>query len=144
MKPRVTIIGLGRLGTSIGLSLKKTGAELEIIGHDKQRDAMSAAQKLGAIDKSEWNLYNASEGAGLILLTMPLGGVLENMNLLKDDVAPGVIITDTASVKMPVIEASRGFKSGVHFIGGHPVFRPSIEGTLPSAQPSADLFQNAA
>jgi prephenate dehydrogenase len=144
MKPRVTIIGLGQLGTSIGLSLKKTGAELEIIGHDKQRDAISAAQKLGAIDKGEWNLYNATEGAGLILLTMPLGGVLENMNLLKDDVAPGVIITDTASVKMPVIQAARAFKPGVHFIGGHPVFRPSLDGTVPSTEPSADLFQNAA
>ena len=37
MKPRLTIIGLGRLGTSIGLALKKTGAELEIVGHDKDR-----------------------------------------------------------------------------------------------------------
>lgn len=141
MKPRLTIIGLGKLGASIGLALKKTDAELEIVGHDKDRQAITAAQKLGAVDKGEWNLYNACEGAGLIVLAMPLVGVLENINLLKDDVPPGVIVTDTCSVKMPVLAAASAFKPGVHFIGGNPVFRPTPEGA-PSDQPNPDLFQN--
>jgi prephenate dehydrogenase len=143
MKPRLTIIGLGRLGTSIGLALKKTGAELEIVGNDKSRDALNVAQKAGAIDKVEWNLFNAVDGSGLIVLSMPLAGVIENINLLKDDIAPGVIVTDTASVKMPVLQASKVFKPGVHFIGGDPVFRPSLDGIMPGNAASADLFQNA-
>lgn len=143
MKPRLTIIGLGRIGTSIGLALKKTGAELEIVGHDKNRDAVSAAQKLGAVDRSEWNLYNSVEGAGLIVLSMPLAGVLENINLLRNDVPPGVIVTDTASVKAPVLDAAKAFDPRVHYIGGDPVFRPTPDGTLGSAGASADLFQNA-
>lgn len=143
MKPKLTIIGLGRLGLSLGLALKKTGAELEIVGHDKRREAVSAAQKLGAVDKGEWNLYNATEGAGLIVLAMPLAGVIENINLLKDDVAPGVIVTDTASVKAPVIQAAQVFKPGVHFIGGNPVFRPSPDGVMPGGDANADIFQNA-
>ncbi len=142
MKPRLTIIGLGRLGTSIGLALKKSGAELEIVGHDKSREAIGHAQKAGAIDKGEWNLYNACEGAGLIVLSMPLAGVLENINLLREDVAPGVIVTDTASVKMPVLEAAKVFKPGVHFIGGDPVFRPTRNDTPLETDASADLFQN--
>lgn len=143
MKPRLTLIGLGRLGTSIGLALKKTGAELEIVGHDKNRQAITEAQKAGAVDKGEWNLYNACEGAGLIVLSMPLAGVLENLKLLQNDVAPGVIVTDTASVKMPVVEAAQALKSGAHFIGGSPVFRPLRDGTMPNSNASADLFQNA-
>lgn len=143
MKPRLTIIGLGRLGTSIGLALKKTGAELEIVGHDKARETLAAAQKSGAVDKIEWNLYNAVEGAGLIVLAMPLAGVLENIDLLKGDVAPGVIVTDTASVKLPVLQAARVFKTGVHFIGGNPIFRPTLDGTAATGAASADLFQNA-
>lgn len=143
MKPRLTIIGLGRLGRSIGLALKKTGAELEIVGHDKDRETLGAAQKSGAVDKGEWNLYNACEGAGLIVLSLPLAGVLENINLLKDDVAPGVIVTDTASVKMPVLQAAQVFKPGVHFIGGDPVFRPKVDGTMPDGDANAELFQNA-
>ncbi len=143
MKPRLTLIGLGRIGTSIGLALKKSGADLELVGHDKNREAGSAAQKLGAVDKTEWNLYNSIDGAGLILLTMPLGGVLETIELIKDDVAPGVIVTDTASVKGPVVQAAEAFKPGVHFIGGHPVFRPSLDGAMSETAPSADLFHNA-
>ncbi len=143
MKPRLSIIGLGRLGTSIGLALKKTGAELEIVGHDKNRDAMNAAQKTGAVDRGEWNLYNSVDGAGLIVLSMPLAGVLETINLLRNDVSPGVIVTDTTSVKMPVLEAAKAFDPRVHFIGGNPVFRPTPEGTMPDAEANADLFQNA-
>lgn len=142
MKPRLTIIGLGRLGTSIGLALKKTGADLEIVGNDKNRQAITAAQKANALDKGEWNLFNACEGAGLIILAMPVAGVLENIDLLKDDVAPGVIVTDTASVKVPVIQAAQVFKPGVHFIGGHPVFRPAFDGGASGADTSVDIFQN--
>lgn len=143
MKPRLTIIGLGRLGTSIGLALKKTGADLELVGHDKSRQAINEAQKAGAVDKSEWNLYNACEGAGLIVLAMPLAGVLETIELLKKDVPPGVIVTDTASVKMSVLKAAQVFPQGVHFIGGNPIFRPLLDGTLTSQEANADLFQNA-
>ncbi|MCG3139655.1 MAG: Cyclohexadienyl dehydrogenase [Anaerolineae bacterium] len=143
MKPRITIIGLGRLGASIGLALKKSGAELEIVGHDKARDAGNAAQKAGAIDKHEWNLYNACQDAGMIVLAMPVAGVLETIELLKDELAPGVIVTDTAPIKQPILQAARAFKPGVHFIGGHPIFRPTPDPLAPRAQASADLFRNA-
>ena len=143
MKPRITIIGLGRIGTSIALALKKSGAELEIIGHDKVRDVGNAAQKSGAIDKHDWNLYNACQGAGLIVLAMPVAGVFETIELLKDDVAPGAIVTDTAAIKQPILQAARAFKPGVHFIGGHPIFRPSFDSVAPREQPNAELFRDA-
>lgn len=139
-KPRLTLIGLGRLGQSIGLALKKAGVTLEIVGHDKSREALQAAAKAGAVDRMAWNLYNAIKGAGLILLAMPLTGVLETIALLKDDVPPGVIVTDTASVKTPVLAAAKGFKPGVHFIGGHPIFRPKQGKGTGGESPSADLF----
>jgi prephenate dehydrogenase len=143
MKPRLTIIGLGWLGTSIGLALKKTGADLEIVGHDKNRDAISAAQKAGAVDRGEWNLYNACDGAGLIILSMPLAGVLENIHLLRNDLPPGVIVTDTASVKAPVLDAAKEFDPRVHYIGGNPIFRPSPDGTVNDTIANADIFQDA-
>lgn len=143
MKPKITIIGLGRVGASIGLALKKSGAELEIIGHDKVRDVGNAAQKSGAVDKHDWNLYNACQGAGLVLLAMPLAGVLETIELLKNDIAPGIIVTDTAMVKQPILEAARVFAPGVHFIGGHPIIRPTPD--MPGArdQANAELFSDA-
>jgi prephenate dehydrogenase len=103
---------------------------------------MNTAMKAAAVDKTEWTLFNACEGAGLILLTMPLAGVLETIALLKDDVAPGAIVSDMASVKGPVVQAARAFQSGVHFVGGHPVFRPQMDG-VPESTGRADLFQNS-
>lgn len=143
MKPKITIIGLGRTGASIGLALKKSGAELEIIGHDKVRDVGNAAQKSGAVDKHEWNLYNACQGAGLVVLAMPVAGVLETIELLKDDIAPGVIVTDTAMIKQPILQAARVFKTGVHFIGGHPIFRPTPDSSAPRDQANAELFRDS-
>lgn len=142
-KPRITIIGLGQRGASMGLALKKAGAEIEIVGHDKQRDVMQQTAKLGAVDKTEWNLYNACENAGMIVLAMPLDGVLETIKLIKDDIVPGVIVTDMASIKLPVLEAAREFKPGVHFIGGHPIFRPKLNEPAADSAPNADLYVNA-
>lgn len=143
-KPKITIIGLGQRGTSMGLALKKAGAEIEIVGHDKQRDVMQQTVKLGAVDKTEWNLYSACESAGMIVLAMSLDGVLETIKLIKDDVAPGVIVTDMASIKMPVLNAAREFKPGVHFIGGHPIFRPKLGNNAPAdSTANADLYVNA-
>ena len=53
---RVTIIGLGRIGTSLGLALKASQPKLEIVGHDLAPDRLGAARKLGAVDRTEWNL----------------------------------------------------------------------------------------
>lgn len=116
----------------MGLALKKPGADVEVVGHDKNRAVMQQVAKAGAVDRAEWNLYNACENAGLIVLAMPLDGVLETIGLLKEDIAPGVIVTDTASVKLPVLNAAQAFKRGVHFIGGHPIFRPQAAGAAPT------------
>ena len=52
----LAIIGLGLIGTSIGLALKKAGVDVEIVGHDKHPDPSSMSYRMGAVDKTEWNL----------------------------------------------------------------------------------------
>jgi prephenate dehydrogenase len=123
-KSRVTIVGLGLIGGSIGLSLKSSKAEIEIVGHDKNSSVAGRAVKRGAVDKTNWNLIGACEGAGLIILALPLDAVKETLAALKQYVQPGVIITDTATSKVPVLEWAKELPEGVHFIGGHPVLRP--------------------
>lgn len=140
-KPKLTIIGLGRTGASLGLSLKKTGAEIEIVGHDKARDVAQAAVKLGAVDKVEWNLFNACEGAGMIVLALPFDAIRETIDLLAPEIPAGVIVTDTSSLKLPVIELAKAFRPGVAYIGGHPVLRPLPD--LDANLPDAALLQNA-
>ncbi len=145
-KPRITIVGLGLIGGSMGLALKKANANLEIIGHDKDSRAAQLAQKRGAVDKTEWNLLNACDGASLIVLALPLGAVRDTLKVLGNEIPPGVIVTDTATTKVPVLEWAGTLQRGVHFVGGDPIIRPArIENpdTRGIEAASADLFQNA-
>jgi prephenate dehydrogenase len=120
-KSRVTIIGLGLIGASIGLALKKSKLEIEIVGHDKDPGAAGRALKRGAVDKTEWNLINACDGAGLIVLAMPLAGIKDTLTALQPYLRAGTIITDTATSKVPVLEWAKDLPGGVEFIGGNPV-----------------------
>ncbi|MBI5650478.1 MAG: prephenate dehydrogenase/arogenate dehydrogenase family protein [Chloroflexi bacterium] len=124
-KSRIAIVGLGLLGGSIGLALKKANLDLEIIGHDKDPGVSARAQKRGAVDATKWNLIDACEGAGLIVLALALDGIKDTLSALKPYLAPGVIVTDTAATKLPVLEWAKDLPTGVHFVGGDPILKPT-------------------
>jgi prephenate dehydrogenase len=150
-KPKLSIIGLGRIGGSIGLALKKANAELEIVGHDKDSRVAQQALKRGAVDKTEWNLLNACDGAGLIVLALPLRAIQDTLKILSNELPTGVIVSDTASSKVTVLEWAEMLPDGVTFIGGHPVISPRKAADNAALKPDAkgieaadaDLFQNA-
>jgi prephenate dehydrogenase len=143
-KTRIAIIGLGLVGGSIGLALKKSKLALEIVGHDKDLSVAGRAVKRGAVDKTEWNLISACEGAALIVLAMPLDGIRDTLMALRSHLAPGTIITDTATSKVPVLEWANELPRQVEFVGGNPVLSPRREISghgIDAAQ--ADLFREA-
>ncbi|HEX5418339.1 MAG TPA: prephenate dehydrogenase, partial [Chloroflexota bacterium] len=132
---RVTIIGLGRIGTSLGLALKASQPKLEVVGHDLRSDSMAAARKLGAVDKTEWNLPAALEGAGLVVVSIPLGGVAKLFGEMARFLSENCVVTDTLSLKGPVLSAAaENLPSTVSFVGGHPVAHPEMDPNLPDAQ----------
>lgn len=143
-KTKITIVGLGLIGGSIGLALKKSKIEAEIVGHDKDFGIAGRAQKRGAIDKTDWNLVSACQEASLVILAMPLDGIRPTLDALKPYLVPGVIVTDTATTKVPVMEWAKELPQGVHFIGGDPALSPRKTSTgrgIDSAD--ADLLQDA-
>jgi prephenate dehydrogenase len=138
---RTTLVGLGLVGSSIGLALKETGAGIEIIGHDKDSRAAKRAYKSGCVDRTEWNLISACDGADLIVISTPLAGVKSTLAAIAQDLKEGCVVTDTASLKVPVLKwAHESLPSTVHFVGGHPI----IEEAVPEpVTPTADLFSGA-
>ena len=69
---RISIIGLGPMGASLGLALKQVKLNnTEIIGTDGDRDAVATAAKMGVVDESTRNLGSAMEGANLVIVTAP-------------------------------------------------------------------------
>jgi prephenate dehydrogenase len=140
-KPRVTIVGLGLIGTSMGLALQASEVAEQIVGHDKNRLASNQAKSLGAVDNVDWNLISACERADLVLLATPLDAIEPTLAAIGADLRRGCVVMDTASVKQPVLAAAaRSLPEGVYFVGGNPIPGKTIEGSGPGAA-RADLFR---
>ncbi len=123
-KSRITLVGLGLVGGSIGLALKRAKLDAEIVGHDRDSGVAGRAQKRGAVDKTDWNLIGACAGAGLVVLALPLDQIKPTLEALAPHLEPGVIVTDTSTTKVPVMEWAKALPPNVHFVGGDPIPSP--------------------
>ena len=137
-RARVTIVGLGLVGASLGLAIRKARPEVEVVGHDSSSDATRRAQKLGAIEKSEWNLINACERADVLVLATPAQAVREIMKVAGPYMQNVRAVTDTAGSKRDVLAWADQLLPGVPFVGGDPIVG-SLDG---ESAPRADLFQD--
>ncbi|MEO8456181.1 MAG: prephenate dehydrogenase/arogenate dehydrogenase family protein [Chloroflexota bacterium] len=122
-KKKITIVGLGLIGGSLGMALKSANLSgIEIVGHDRDIEVETRAQKLGAVDRREHNLMRAIEGASLIIIAVPITSMPDLFKEIGPDLAEGVVITDTASTKADVMRwANELLPSHVNFVGGHPM-----------------------
>jgi len=82
METRITIIGLGCVGSSIGLALRKQEPSLEVLGHDIDPAVARRAAQMGAVSKTHWNLPAACERAAMVILALPLPAVRETLEVL--------------------------------------------------------------
>ena len=120
---RITIIGLGLIGGSLGLALKAaklTG--IEIVGYDKDTLAAGDARRLRAVDKSERSLQRAVRDARLVIIATPIMAIRGVMEEIAGELRENCVVTDTASTKAIVMEwASQLLPPTVSFVGGHPM-----------------------
>lgn len=144
---QTAIVGLGIVGSSIGLALKETGADFQILGHDKDAETAKQCLRKGCVDRAEWNLINACEHADLVVITTPLGEIKTTLQAIGSYLKSGCVVTDTASVKAPVLAWAReALPPNVHFVGGHPIaamrmpWRDDVESTRDPDTPSAAHF----
>ena len=136
----VCIIGLGLIGGSIGLSMKKNNFESKIIGYAKTEKTLLKAVERGLVDDAEKSLVKAVDGADLIILATPLSTFRPIIEEIAPFLKKGSIVTDTGSAKFTVLEELKDLiPSDVEFIPGHP-----IAGTEESGPDSGfpELFEN--
>ena len=119
----VTIIGLGTLGGSIGLAIKRFNPKIIVTGIDKA-SVIVRAKNLGAIDNgciyNELNL--GLQKADLIILATSIRGIQDLIPKIVSFVKDGAIVTDTGMTKRQICEiAKKLLKGNVTFIGGHPI-----------------------
>jgi prephenate dehydrogenase len=145
---RVVIVGLGLIGGSIGLGLRRWStsqsragaAPLQVIGFDTDLEQQAYAKKLNAVDKTEWRLPSAVAEADIIVLCTPVREMHELLGDISPHVKEGAVVTDVGSTKADVVKwADEILPASVSFVGGHPMAGKaiSIEGA------DADLFKGA-
>ena len=118
---RIAIIGLGLIGGSMGLALKKV-ADLELVGFARRTEVASKALSIGAVDRAGGNLLSAVEEANLVIIATPVVAIKEILAQIGERLPQGCIVTDTASTKAQVMGWAEEFlPSSVSFIGGHPM-----------------------
>jgi prephenate dehydrogenase len=145
MTVQLTIIGLGQIGASIGLALEEHGDKLTRIGSDIDGKVMNQAQKLGAVDKTTLNLNAAVREADIIILALPLDQVAVVMKAVASVLKEGVVLMDTAPVKVATAEwAGEVLPENCSYVGFTPILNPRYlhdEGFGINAA-KADLFQD--
>jgi prephenate dehydrogenase len=145
---RVAIVGLGLIGGSIGMGLRRWSEQngksgegaLEVIGFDTDLDQQHYAKKIGAVDRAEWELGKAIRDADLIVICTPVRATKEVFGDISPHLKSGAVVTDVGSTKVDVLEwAKESLPTTVSFVGGHPMAgkAQSIEAA------EADLFKGA-
>ena len=135
---KITIIGTGLIGTSLGMALKKAQIKAEIVGSDRDRGIANRAQKMGGADSTESNPIRAVKGAKVVVIATPIMTIEEIMKLIGPELDEGCVVTDTGSTKASVLKwAEEHLPSKVSFVGGHPMAGKEISG--PDAAPGRPL-----
>ena len=139
----VTIVGLGLIGGSIGLALRRgKKSNWEVVGHSRRTDTVARALSIGAIDRGEMNLKDAVRQAELIIIATPVLSVKEIFTEIAPHLLSPCIVTDTGSTKVQVMKwAKEMLPPRVDFIGGHPMAGKETYG-IEAAE--ADLFRGCA
>ncbi len=144
---RIAIIGLGLVGTSLGMALRNADPKESPIGHititgfDRDPKVTREARGRLAIDREARTLAEAVHDAQIVVVATPVRAIRDVFSELASLLPNGTIVTDVASTKAMVCRwASELLPSTVTFIGGHPMAGREQSG--PGAA-DPDLFRNA-
>jgi prephenate dehydrogenase len=119
---RVSIIGLGLIGGSLGLAFRKSEADVEVVGYARRPEVASRAVELGAVDRTEGNAVAACQDADVVFIAVPTMAVRDLLVEIGSHLRDGAIVTDTASTKAMVMDwADQILTPSVNFLGGHPM-----------------------
>ncbi|MBI5774072.1 MAG: prephenate dehydrogenase/arogenate dehydrogenase family protein [Verrucomicrobia bacterium] len=140
--PKVSLIGVGLLGGSLGLALKKRKLAARVEGYVRRDASIAECEALGVVDKASRDLAAVVRDADLVIFCTPLAQMRELAVQAVPHFKRDVLVTDVGSVKASVVadlEAPIARAGGV-FIGSHPMAGSEQAG--PKAA-RADLFENA-
>jgi prephenate dehydrogenase len=149
-KVSIAILGLGRLGTSIGLTLKAYNKQerpyqFEVTGYDTVAERVKQAKEINAIDTPKHRPVEATRDKAIVVITMPYGEVNTAYDMIANELRADTVIIDFSTLKHDVMEqATKKLPANVHLVCAAPVFNPKylFDGVDETQRASDDLFQD--
>ena len=120
---QITIFGVGLIGGSLALALKKAGFCNRIVGCSRSESHLKQAIELGVIDSYSLDPSEAVEGADLVFLSVPMGAMKSVLSEIDGHLSPTAIVTDAGSSKASVVEAAEEVFGTIpsRFVPAHPI-----------------------
>jgi prephenate dehydrogenase len=138
---RVAIIGVGFIGGSIGIDIKKKGLAGCVVGIGRDRGRLKKAVACGAIDEWALDYKEGLRGADLVIISVPVIASLEIIKSTGKLLDKECIVMDVGSTKAEVVRCAQKYLCrGVHFVGCHPMAGSEKPGI---AAARSDLFRGA-
>ncbi|MEK7477301.1 MAG: prephenate dehydrogenase/arogenate dehydrogenase family protein [Candidatus Coatesbacteria bacterium] len=135
--PRIAVLGLGLIGGSLALALRRRG--IRVTGVDPDPRARAIARRRGAVVAATSSLREGVREAGIVVLAVPIQALARCLRGIAAWAPRSAVITDVASVKGPVVGlARRHLPCPGRFVGGHPMAGRETSGL---AHARADLFR---
>jgi prephenate dehydrogenase len=139
---KVTLVGVGLLGGSLGLSLKSRGLATRVFGLVRRPESVAECHALGVVDTATCDPDLAVRDADMVILCAPIAQMLPLTRQILPYLKADAIVTDVGSVKAPVVRDLEALLAAakVHFVGSHPMAGGEKMG---AGAARADLFQTA-
>ena len=140
---KVAIIGVGLIGGSIGLAIKKRSLANEVVGVFRRDSTLKRALKCNAVDKAMMFIELGVNEADLIIVASPVHSIPKIIKIAAKYAKKGAIITDAGSTKAWIVnsvERSLTKSRKIHFVGSHPMAGSEHTGVEFA---KADLFEKA-
>lgn len=138
---RVTIIGPGLIGASLGLAIKEKGLAEEVIGAGRRESSLQTALDIGAIDRSTLDPAEGVEGADLVVLATGVATALKLGLAVMPHLKAGCLLIDVASAKTYLVDGlAPEVRDDVSYVSSHPMAGSEQKG---AAAARVDLFDGA-
>jgi len=137
---KITIIGVGLIGGSLGMAIKKHKLARQVVGFSQKHSSLVTAMQSKAIDVASHDLRKALHNADLVILSTPVNTIINLLPKISRYLRRGCIVTDVGSTKTLIVEAAEKHLPGGFFIGSHPLAGSEKKG---AGFASAELFDNS-
>lgn len=135
---KITIIGLGLIGGSIAIDLRKNKFATEIIGIDASEENAELALKIGLVDRIE-NLDNGVKNTDIVIIAIPVDKEVVILPHVLDLINQGTTVTDMSSTKRVIIESVKNHPRRKNFVPAHPMSGTENSGPTAALE---NLFKN--